>query len=88
MINGTVMKGMIKKDTEMMFGPDRNGNFRTIKIFGIHENKTSIKEAHKMWSVSLCIDPLAPSGSKYDKPISFNEIKHGQCLINFIPKSP
>lgn len=27
MVNETVMEGMIKKDTEMLFGPSRNSNF-------------------------------------------------------------
>ena len=34
-IAGTVLKGEIIKDAEYMYGPDRNGKFRKIKIYGL-----------------------------------------------------
>jgi len=44
-LGGTILKGSIKLDQVMMFGPDRNGNFKQIVIKGIHENRVSITEA-------------------------------------------
>lgn len=37
----------------MMFGPDRNGNFRPVVIKGIHENRVPITEAGEM--ASICV---------------------------------
>ena len=41
-LGGTVLRGSIKIDQQMMFGPDRNGNFRPVAIKGIHENRVPI----------------------------------------------
>ena len=37
-LGGTVLKGTIRVDQQLMFGPDKNGNFRNVVIKGIHEN--------------------------------------------------
>lgn len=54
-LGGTVLRGSIKIDQQMMFGPDRNGNFRPVTIKGIHENRVSIQEAGEMASVCVHI---------------------------------
>jgi GTPase len=38
----------------MMFGPDRNGNFKEVAIKGIHENRVSIEEAQT--NASVCFN--------------------------------
>ena len=41
-LGGTILRGTIKLEQQMMFGPDRNGNFRPIIIKGIHEIRVPI----------------------------------------------
>jgi GTPase len=38
-LGGTVLKGTLRIDQQMMFGPDRNGNFKPVVVKGIHENR-------------------------------------------------
>ena len=52
-LGGTILRGKITLDQQMMFGPDRNGNFRPILIKGIHENRVPIQEAGEM--ASICV---------------------------------
>lgn len=52
-LGGTILRGIIKLEQQMMFGPDRNGNFRPIIIKGIHENRVPIQEAGEM--ASICV---------------------------------
>lgn len=47
-LGGTILRGSIKLDQKLMFGPDRNGNFREMVIKGIHENRVAISEAKEM----------------------------------------
>jgi GTPase len=35
-LGGTVLKGTLKIDQQMMFGPDRYGNFKSVVVKGIH----------------------------------------------------
>lgn len=37
----------------MMFGPDRNGNFKQVVIKGIHENRVDVDHADEM--ASCCV---------------------------------
>ena len=41
-LRGTVLKGIFKKNREYMLGPDKNGKFIKVKIFGMHENMARI----------------------------------------------
>jgi GTPase len=52
-LGGTVLKGTIKLDQVMMFGPDRQGHFRKVVIKGIHENRVGITEAGEMSSICV-----------------------------------
>ena len=45
MLNGTVLKGTIQKGEEYMLGPDQNGKFKAMKVYGIHSNKTNTQKA-------------------------------------------
>ena len=38
-LGGVVVKGTVKVNQEMMFGPDRNGNFKAVVIKEIQENR-------------------------------------------------
>lgn len=62
----------------MIFGPDRNGNFKPVIIKGIHENRVSIQEAGEMTSVCVHIKTVG----KNAEPIKNNQIRKGSCLIN------
>jgi GTPase len=57
-LGGTVLKGTIKINDEMMFGPDRNGAFKPVTIKGIHENRVEIDQAEEMTSVCLHIKTI------------------------------
>mmetsp|Transcript_33039 Transcript_33039/g.50631 ORF Transcript_33039/g.50631 Transcript_33039/m.50631 type:complete len:150 (+) Transcript_33039:715-1164(+) len=54
-LGGTVLRGTVKIGQQMMFGPDRNGNFRPVTVKSIHENRVNIAEAGPMASVCLNI---------------------------------
>ena len=41
-LGGTILRGSIKLNQQMMFGPDRNGNFKHVVVKGIHENRVPI----------------------------------------------
>jgi GTPase len=77
-LGGTVLKGTIKLNQEMMFGPDRNGMFKPVVIKGIHENRCEISEAGEM--SSICVNVKVPG--KNPEPIKNNHIRKGSCLIN------
>jgi len=44
-------------DQELMFGPDKNGNFKKVVIKGIHENRVSIDSAGEMRSICVNVKP-------------------------------
>lgn len=44
-LGGVVEKGTIKVNQEMMFGPDRSGNFKPVVVKEIHENRVAISQA-------------------------------------------
>lgn len=44
-LGGVVVKGSVKLNQELMFGPDKNGNFKPVIIKGIHEDRVPITEA-------------------------------------------
>lgn len=62
-LGGTILRGSIKLDQKMMFGPDRNGNYREVVIKGIHENRMAITEAFEMQSI--CVN-VKTSGKNTD----------------------
>ena len=62
----------------MMFGPDRNGNFKKVVIKGIHENRVSITEARALSQVCVNVKVIG----KNAEPIKNNHIRKGSCLIN------
>ena len=64
-----------------MFGPDKNGNFKTVVIKGIHENRVSIDEAGEMSSICVNVKTVG----KNTEPIKNNQIRKGSCLINPLP---
>ena len=45
----------------MMFGPDRNGNFKPVVVKGIHENRVEIDAASEMSSVCVHIKTIGKS---------------------------
>lgn len=67
-LGGTVLRGEIKLDQQMMFGPDRNGNFRPVVIKGIHENRVPIMEAGEMASICVHVKTIG----KNSEPIKNN----------------
>ena len=77
-LGGTVLKGTIRVDQQLMFGPDKNGNFRNVVIKGIHENRVSIEEAGEMSSICVNVKTVG----KNTEPIKNNQIRKGSCLIN------
>lgn len=77
-LGGTVLKGTIKLNQEMMFGPDRNGAFKPVTIKGMHENRCEISEAGEM--SSICVN-VKVTGKNLE-PIKNNQIRKGSCLIN------
>ena len=77
-LGGTVTKGTIKLDQELMFGPDRNGNFRPVVIKGIHENRVNIEEAGLLSSICVSVKTIG----KNIGPIKNSHIRKGSCLIN------
>ena len=80
-LGGTLAKGTIKLGQELMFGPDRNGNFKPIAVKGIHENRCDIKVAEENTAPSINVK------IKGDYPeIKRNHIRAGSCLINPIKK--
>jgi GTPase len=52
-LGGTVVRGYLKMEQVLMFGPDRIGNFRPVVVKGIHENRVGIQEAGPMSSVCV-----------------------------------
>lgn len=60
-LGGTVLKGTVRIDQQMMFGPDRNGNFKPVVVKGIHENRVEQTEAGEMASVCVHIKTLGKS---------------------------
>jgi len=79
-LGGTVLRGSVRLNQEMMFGPDRLGNFKPVIIKGIHENRVDITEAGEM--ASVCVN-IKVSG-KNAEPIKNNHIRKGSCLINHV----
>ena len=75
---GTVLKGTIKLNQELMFGPDKNGSFTPVMIKGIHENRVDIAEAPEMSSITVAIKMTG----KNNGPTKMKHIRKGQCLIN------
>jgi len=51
-----------------MFGPDKNGNFKSVVIKGIHENRVSIEEAGEMSSICVNVKTIG----KNTEPIKNN----------------
>lgn len=76
-LGGTVLKGRVRLDQPMMFGPDRNGHFKPVVIKGVHENRVEIAEAGQMASVCVHVKTTDKS-----KPIRNSEIRKGSYLIN------
>jgi len=52
-LGGTIKKGTIVVNQSYMMGPDKNGNFKTVTVKGIHENRVDISQASK--GASICI---------------------------------
>lgn len=77
-LGGTVLKGLVKVEQIMMFGPDKNGNFRQVIVKGIHENRVNVDQAGEM--SSICVN-VKTHGQNRD-PILNNQIRKGSCLIN------
>jgi GTPase len=77
-LGGTVVKGVIKMEEQMMFGPDRMGNFRPVVIKGIHENRVGIEQAGEMASICVHVKTIG----KNPEPIKNSHIRKGSCLIN------
>ena len=73
-LGGVVVKGSVKINQELMFGPDKNGNFKSVIIKGIHEDRVPILEAGV--SQSICVN------IKSKDPIKRNHIRKGVSLIN------
>lgn len=73
-LGGVVVKGTVKLNQELMFGPDKNGNFKPVIIKGIHEDRVPITEAGV--SQSVCVNV------KSKDPIKRNHIRKGVSLIN------
>jgi len=67
-LGGTVIKGVLKIDQMLMFGPDRNGTFRPVVIKGIHENRVSIDQAGPMSSICVNVKTVG----KQVQPIKNN----------------
>jgi GTPase len=42
---GSLVKGEIKLNQGVMFGPDKSGNFISMKVKGMHQNRVPITEA-------------------------------------------
>ena len=76
-LGGIVTKGTIKVNQVMMFGPDRQGNFKEVIVKGIHENRVGIQEAQTDSSVCFNIKTTG----KHEE-IKRNHIRKGSCLIN------
>lgn len=79
---GTVLKGDIEIDQNLMFGPDRNGNFKAVKVKGIHENRVPINEASEGMQVTLKLKQIG----KTETAIQRDHIRKGSFLINPIEK--
>jgi len=77
-MGGTVLRGKIKLDQQMMFGPDRNGNFRQVIIKSIHENRVSISEGSEGMSICANVKPIGQN----KEPIKAQQVRKGSCLID------
>lgn len=75
---GSVTKGIIEEGQQMMFGPDRHGNFKTVVVKGIHENRVPIAEASAGMQVTLKVKQTDKDALK----ITQNQIRKGSFLIN------
>jgi len=73
-LGGVVVKGKVKVNQELMFGPDKNGNFKPVVIKGIHEDRVAINEASATQSVCVNI--------KSKELIKRNHVRKGVSLIN------
>ncbi len=65
----------------MMFGPEKQGNFKQVVIKGIHENRVEIEEASEMSSVCVHIKTVGKTTE-----IKNNQIRKGSYLINPVEK--
>ena len=65
-LGGVVVKGTIKLNQELMFGPDKNGNFKPVIIKGIHEDRVPIEEAGV--SQSICVNIKSKANQKKPHP--------------------
>ena len=75
---GTVLKGDIQIGQTLMFGPDKQGNFKTIKVKDIHQNRVPVSAAHQGMSVTLKVKQTG----KNDLMINETSIRKGSFLIN------
>jgi GTPase len=67
-LGGTVLKGTLKLDQPMMFGPDRYGNFKPVVVKGIHLNRVEVPEAEQMSSICVHVKTVG----KNTEPIKNN----------------
>jgi GTPase len=79
---GSVLRGQIAVNQTLMFGPDRNGNFKALKVKDIHQTRVPISLATEGTQCTLKVKQIG----KNDQPISQDHIRKGSFLINPIEK--
>ena len=66
-VGGTITRGTITINSQMMMGPDKNGTFRAIVVKGMQENRVDIETASKGQTVTVLVksvvkaQPIKPS---------------------------
>lgn len=82
-VGGTVTRGSISLNQTLMLGPDKNGQFKTIMVKGIQENRVDILHAGKGATVTLAIKSV----NKKDQNVKQSSFKKGMVLLGLNTKN-
>lgn len=80
-VGGLLTKGVITEGSEVLVGPDTNGNFHPVRIQTVHRNKAPCRLVHSSQSASLTLDP--PQGCLRPGMVIISPLEKPQACFFF-----
>lgn len=71
MVSGTLMRGIVKVNQNLLIGPDEFGKFQQVQIKGIHTNRLPVKFVRAGQSASFAVKKFKRRELRKGASISF-----------------